>query len=225
MLELKNITKYYPNSNRNILDNLSFKVQQGDSIAIVGPSGTGKSTLLNIMSTLDRPNSGEVYFNSTNLPKLSADEQAEFRNQEMGFVFQQHHLLPQLSLLENVLVPTLTERDKDKRQAARKRALELIERVGLSEQVKQKLGQMSVGECQRTAVVRALINEPTILFADEPTGSLDPDSAHLLVDLLMGLNSEKKLSLIMVTHAMDIAQKLKQVYRLQQGKLTLLNES
>lgn len=222
MLELKNISKTYDNSERKILDKLSFQVNQGDSIAIVGPSGVGKSTLLNIMSTLDTASEGSVLFNSTDLSKLNNNEQAEFRNQEMGFVFQQHHLLPQLSLLENVLVPTLPEKNKQKQQEAKERALQLIDYVGLSTLLKQKPGQMSVGECQRTAVVRALINQPQILFADEPTGSLDIDSSNQLLDLLVDLNKKEKLSLVMVTHSMEMAAKLNKSFKLERGNLLFL---
>lgn len=222
MLELKNISKTYPNSDRKILDKLTFEVPEGDSIAIVGPSGVGKSTLLNIMSTLDNASDGSVLFNSTDLSKLNNNEQADFRNQKMGFVFQQHHLLPQLSLLENVLVPTLPEKNKQKQQEAKERALQLIEYVGLSALLNQKPGQMSVGECQRTAVVRALINQPQILFADEPTGSLDINSSNQLVDLLVDLNKKENLSLVMVTHSMEMAKKLDKAFKLEHGILISL---
>lgn len=222
MLQLNNITKSYANSKRKILDDLSFVVNEGDSVAIVGPSGVGKSTLLNIMSTLDQANSGTVLWNSHSLNELSADAQADFRNQSMGFVFQQHQLLPQLSLLENVLVPTLPVKVKKKREEAKEHAMSLIEKVGLKAFINQKPGELSVGECQRTAVVRALVNKPQILFADEPTGSLDEESAEQLANLLVSLNQSENLALVMVTHARHIANKLKVQYLLQKGKLIQL---
>lgn len=217
MLKLENISKTYPNSTRKILDNLSFEINEGDSIAIVGPSGVGKSTLLNTISTLDNVDKGTVFLDGVDISKLTADEQAELRNQKTGFVFQQHYLLPQLTLIENVLVPTLATKNSSKE--IKDRALKLIERVGLSELINQKPGQMSVGECQRTAVVRALINTPKILFADEPTGSLDEDSAINLIELLVSLNKEQNLTLIMVTHSMELAKKLNRVVKLDHGKL------
>lgn len=219
MLKLNDITKIYPNSEINILDQLSFYVNQGDTISIVGPSGTGKTTLLNIMSTLDKPTLGKVLFEDKNMAELSYDEKAQLRNREMGFVFQKHHLLPHLNLLENALVPTLTEKNKTKRKLAQAYALDLIEWVGLTNRIKHRPGQMSVGECQRTAVVRALINKPSILFADEPTGSLDPDASEQLIDLLVSLNAKENLTIIMVTHAEKMARKLKRVYKLEQGNL------
>lgn len=222
MLQLKNITKTYPNSERVILENLSFEIEQGDSIAIVGPSGVGKSTLLNIMGTLDIASSGDVLYKDQDLNKLSLDEQAGFRSTNMGFVFQQHHLLPHLNLVENVLVPTLPINDKKYRKEAKGRALELIDKLGLSALIRQRPGQMSVGECQRTAVVRALINQPDILFADEPTGSLDEQSAHELMDLLVDLNLKQELTLVMVTHSMTMANKLKHRFTLQNGQLVTI---
>lgn len=219
MLTINNINKTYPNSNRQIIDKLSFQISEGDSIAIVGPSGVGKSTLLNVLSTLDEPDSGIVLFNGVELNTLSANEKAALRNEEIGFVFQQHHLLPQLSLTENVLLPTLNEKNKNRIEEKKNYALQLIESVGLSHLVHKKPTQMSVGECQRTAVVRALINSPKILFADEPTGSLDEDSALQLVELLVKLNVEQNLTIIMVTHSMELARKFKKVVRLERGKL------
>lgn len=222
MLQLKNINKSYSNSERKILDELSMEVKQGESIAIVGPSGVGKSTLLNIMSTLDSANSGEVLWEDKRLNDWGDDAQADFRNQRMGFVFQQHQLLPQLNLLENVLLPTLPLKDENKRAEAKKYALDLIERLGLTHLVNQKPGEMSVGECQRTAVVRALINKPQILFADEPTGSLDEESAEAMVDLLVSLNQTKNLAVVMVTHSTEMAKKLQKRFLLHKGKLQSL---
>ena len=227
IVELQNITKYYQNPSsderRMILDDLSFAIEKGESIAIVGPSGSGKSTLLNVISSLDKPNTGSVKFNSQELSKLNEKELANFRNKNLGFVFQSHHLLPQLNLIENVLLPYIPVKDKKQRQEAEKRALELLDFVGLSEQIYQRPGQMSGGECQRAAVVRALIHQPNLLLADEPTGSLDKKSAEQLGDLLVSINEKQGVSVIVVTHSMDLAKKMKKIFKLEDGKLKIIN--
>lgn len=226
IVELKNIIKYYQNSGstekRIILDDFSLAIEKGESIAIVGPSGSGKSTLLNVISSLDTANSGSVIFDGEDLTQKNEKELANFRNQNLGFVFQSHHLLPQLSLIENVLLPFIPVKDKKQKQDAEKRALELLNFVGLSELIYQRPGQMSGGECQRTAVVRALIHQPNLLLADEPTGSLDKKSADQLGDLLVNINEKQGVSLVVVTHSMDLAKKMKKIYQLEEGKLNLL---
>jgi len=223
IVKLDNITKTYQNStsdiSREVLKNISFSVSKGDSYSIVGPSGCGKSTLLNIMGTLDNPTSGKVYFKENEIDDLKPDRLAEIRNQNIGFIFQQHHLLPQLSLLENVLVPVIIEKDKAKRDAATNRAMQLLEMVGLADKTDQLPVQLSVGECQRTAVVRALINQPELVLADEPTGSLDEESAINLVDLLCKINSEQNIAVVMVTHSLELAAKMKVIYKLAGGEL------
>ncbi|WP_320018747.1 ABC transporter ATP-binding protein [Labilibaculum manganireducens] len=226
IVELKNISKYYQNSGsdnkRIILDDLCLAVEKGDSIAIVGPSGSGKSTLLNVISSLDTVNSGSVIFDGKDLSKKNEKELANFRNQNLGFVFQSHHLLPQLNLIENVLLPFIPVRDKKQKQEAEKRALELLDFVGLSELIYQRPGQMSGGECQRAAVVRALIHEPNLLLADEPTGSLDKIAAEQLGDLLVSINQKQGVSVVVVTHSMDLAKKMKKIYQLEEGSLKQL---
>ena len=225
IVELKNITKYYQNSGstekRIILDDISLAIEKGESIAIVGPSGSGKSTLLNVISSLDTANSGNVIFDGEDLSKKNEKELANFRNQNLGFVFQSHHLLPQLNLIENVLLPFIPVKDKKQKQEAEKRVLELLNFVGLSELIYQRPGQMSGGECQRTAVVRALIHQPNLLLADEPTGSLDKKAAEQLGDLLVSINEKQGVSLVIVTHSMDLAKKMKKIYQLEDGKLHL----
>jgi len=226
IIELKNITKYYQNSGstekRIILDDISLAIEKGESIAIVGPSGSGKSTLLNVISSLDTANSGNVIFDGEDLSKKNEKELANFRNQNLGFVFQSHHLLPQLNLIENVLLPFIPVKDKKQKQEAEKRALELLNFVGLSELIYQRPGQMSGGECQRTAVVRALIHQPNLLLADEPTGSLDKKAAEQLGDLLVSINEKQGVSVVIVTHSMDLAKKMKKIYQLEDGKLKQL---
>lgn len=221
LAELLNISKSYPNRGTagQILDNLNFSVYSGDTIAIVGPSGSGKSTLLNITGLLDAPDAGIVRLFGQETNSSSKNDLAEIRNKHIGFVFQLHYLLPQLNLIENILVPTIPEKDKNKRKSALLRGMELLDQVGLSDKAGQLPGTLSVGECQRAAVVRALINQPGLVLADEPTGSLDHDSAAQLGELLSGLCKNYDVGLVVVTHSDDLASRMKKIYRLQNGKL------
>ena len=217
LLKLENISKSYA-KDRMILDQLSLEINAGERVAIVGPSGSGKTTLLNLIGTLDRPDSGKMIFDNQDLSAMNDSQLAQFRNRKIGFVFQMHHLLPQLSLWENVLLPTLTDPALQGKETE-DRAKRLIERVGLSGVVSQKPSELSGGECQRTAVVRALINRPALLLADEPTGALDQKSSVNLTDLLIELNKEEGVALVVVTHSMEVARKMDRIYTLQEGKL------
>jgi ABC-type antimicrobial peptide transport system, ATPase component len=217
LLKLENISKYY-SKERVILDQLSLEINAGERVAIVGPSGSGKTTLLNLIGTLDRPDSGNIIFDGQDLSAMNDAQLAQFRNRKIGFVFQMHHLLPQLSLWENVLLPTLTDPALQGKETE-DRAKRLIERVGLGGVVNQKPSELSGGECQRTAVVRALINRPALLLADEPTGALDQKSSGNLTDLLIELNKEEGVALVVVTHSMDVAKKMDRIYRLENGRL------
>lgn len=223
ILQLENIQKTYVNPlsgiERKVLKNINFTLKKGDSVSILGPSGCGKSTLLNIIGTMDTASAGKLYWNGKDISTFQPSQLAALRNKRIGFVFQQHHLLPQLTLMENVLLPMIMEKETGKKVAAIQRAHELISWVGLSERIHQFPGQLSVGECQRTAVVRALINEPDVLLADEPTGSLDENTAMDLVDLLCRINAERDLAVIMVTHATDLATKMKKSCKLVGGEL------
>ena len=197
-----------------VLRNVDLEVRRGESIAIVGPSGSGKSTLLNIIGTLDRPSAGQVFLDGKDLSQLDDAQLARVRNRQIGFIFQSHHLLPHCNVLENVLVPTLvTKNDRTGR------AHKLLERVGLARRLTHRPGQLSGGERQRVAVVRALINEPKLLLADEPTGSLDRASAAELGQLLVELNLEQGLTLILVTHALDLAQRMGRRFEIRRGEL------
>ncbi len=221
ILQLDRISKSYPSGEQHprvILDELDLDVQPGESLAIVGPSGSGKTTLLNLIGALDRPDSGKIIFEGRDLLKVPDTGLAAFRNLKIGFVFQLHHLLPQFSLWENVLVPTLTDKNLQGAETIR-RAKTLIERVGLSKVMYQKPSQLSGGECQRAAVVRALVNRPSLLLADEPTGALDAHTASQLADLLVELNREEGIALITVTHSSELARKMQCVYELVDGKL------
>ncbi len=203
----------------NVLKGVSLEVRRGESLAIIGPSGSGKSTLLNIIGTLDRATSGEVTLAGQDLSKLNDAQLAAVRNRQIGFVFQAHYLLPQCTVMENVLVPTLASGDRALRAKARERGERLLKRVGLGERLGHRPGQLSGGERQRVAVVRALINQPQLLLADEPTGALDRASAEQLAQLLLELNREEGVTLIVVTHALDLAHKMGRVLELKDGVL------
>lgn len=223
LLQLTAVSKSYPTGgnggNLTILSSIDLQLDPGDSLAIIGPSGSGKSTLLNIIGTLDRPTSGKVLLGGKDLTQLDDLALADVRNTQIGFIFQAHHLLPQCTVLENVLVPTLASKDKQLRAQAPARAELLLKRIGLAERLDHRPGQLSGGERQRVAVVRALINNPKLLLADEPTGSLDHASASNLALLLTELNKEEHVSLIVVTHALELAQKMRRVVRLKDGAL------
>lgn len=223
LLDLKGVSKSFAATNDSpetvVLRGVDLRVARGESLAIVGPSGSGKSTLLNIIGTLDRPTSGTVMLDGRDLSTLSEQSLAEVRAQEIGFVFQLHHLLPQCTVLENVLVPTLAAGNLRRKEPAEARARRLLQRVGLEKRLTHRPGQLSGGERQRVAVVRALINEPKLLLADEPTGALDRASAETLALLLRELNQEEGVALIVVTHAMNLAQEMSRVLEMQDGTL------
>lgn len=219
VLELKDVTKSYGSGEkqRTVLNGINFHVSQGESISIVGPSGSGKSTLLNLLGTLDTADAGEVLLLGQVISTLTANELAFIRNQKIGFIFQLHHLLPQLTVLENVLLPTLVRKENE---ALADRATLLLDRVGLKDLIDSFPAQLSGGEMQRVAVVRALINLPKIILADEPTGSLDKKSSESLINLLMELNAEYQTALVLVTHSESMARRMSTTYHLENGNLT-----
>ncbi len=217
LLELSGVTKTYvtpEGAEARVLNGVDLSMEAGESVAIAGPSGCGKSTLLNIIGTLDRPTSGRVLLEGRDVAGLDEAGIAEVRTWLLGFVFQHHHLLPQCSVLENVLVPTLAAKAADGAEA---RARKLLERVGLSHRLNHRPGQLSGGECQRAAVVRALVNRPRLLLADEPTGSLDRANAESLAALLRELNREEGVALVLVTHSRDLAAQAGRVAELRDG--------
>ena len=218
ILSLRDVTKEYPDSPRplRVLSGISLDLTEGETAAIVGPSGCGKSTLLNIIGTLDHPTSGTITFKDLDLRNQSEANLANLRNAEIGFVFQLHHLLPQCSVLENILVPTLVTKNADD---VVERAKRLLDRVGLSERAHQLPGKLSGGERQRAAVVRALINKPSLLLADEPTGSLNQQGAEHLTQLLLELNREEQMTLVVVTHSEEVARMMGRVFELREGML------
>ena len=218
---MENISREFPSAENGeplrVLRGLSVEICCGESIAIVGPSGCGKSTLLNIIGTLDQPTTGKVTLDGQDLSTLDSNALAALRNREMGFIFQSHHLLPQCTVMENVLVPTLAHGQAT--AANEERGRRLLERVDLGDRLAHRPGQLSGGERQRVAVVRALINQPKLLLADEPTGALDQATADKLGQLLVELNQEENVTLITVTHSGDLANRMARTLELMGGQL------
>jgi ABC-type lipoprotein export system ATPase subunit len=223
LLSLEHINKGFGNpddaSYRPVLKDLSLEVKEGERIAILGPSGSGKTTLLNLVGGLDSPDEGSVLFRGEDITSYSNMDMDRYRNQEIGFVFQFHHLLPQCTLLENVLVPTLVQSDRNARTKNMERARALMKRVGIWEFRNKLPGILSGGECQRAAVVRAMINGPSILLADEPTGALDSKNVENMAGLLMELNQEDGLTLMVVTHSVELARQMGRTLEIRDGKL------
>ncbi len=220
IIQLNNISKAYGSSGeanfQQVLQDLSMKIGSGESVAITGPSGSGKSTLLNILGTLDYPDAGSYTFKDVDVTGLKGKSLDHFRNREIGFVFQFHHLLPQLNVVENVLIPAMFSEDK---KGAEAHAETLLRQVGMWEHRFKKPGQLSGGECQRVAVVRALINRPALLLADEPTGALDRNNVQSIADLLLEMNSNLGVTLLLVTHSLELAGKMSRQLTLQNGQL------
>jgi ABC-type lipoprotein export system ATPase subunit len=203
-----------PSETVEVLKGLDFSVEEGAAAAVVGPSGSGKTTLLNVLGALLPPTSGSVEIGGQDIARLKEKEADRFRNQELGFVFQQHHLLPQLTVMENVLTPRLAGEWEESEEETRKRATELLERVGLSHRVNHRPGKLSGGEKQRTAVARALINRPSVVLADEPTGALDSAIGNKIADLLLEIQKESGVTLVVVTHDQDLAQRVGGIFDL-----------
>ncbi len=222
-LVLRDVAKSYPpvlgGAAAPVLNGIDMEIEEGESAAIAGPSGSGKSTLLNIIGTLDRPTRGQVWLEGRDLAQLDERELAAVRNRRIGFIFQAHHLLPQCTVLENALVPALVCDDRQLRQSAPTRARRLLERVGLGPRLHHRPGQLSGGERQRAAVVRALINQPRLLLADEPTGALDRAAAEGLAKLLVELNREERVTLLVATHAQELAGQMGRRFHLRDGRL------
>jgi ABC-type lipoprotein export system ATPase subunit len=222
-IEVKNIAKSYTNTSgvvqRKVLTNLNLTAEKGEKIAIMGPSGSGKTTLLNLLATFDLPDTGEIVVNNRSYSAMTQNDLLAYRNKEVGFVFQFHHLLPQCTLLENVLLPTIAH--KESKNISHGRAEQLLKHMGLWEYRNNKPDELSGGECQRAAVARALINEPQLLLADEPTGSLDSANAQTLLGLLLSVNAQRNINLIIATHSPDIASKMDKIYTISNGQLNL----
>ena len=203
-----------PSEAVEVLKGLDFSVKEGAAAAVVGPSGSGKTTLLNVLGALLPPTSGSVMIGDEDIAKFSEKEAARFRNRELGFVFQQHHLLPQLTVMENVLTPRLAGGWEESEHESRKRASTLLKRVGLEHRLEHRPGELSGGEKQRTAVARALINQPRVVLADEPTGALDGETGSKVTDLLLEIQKEDGVTLVVVTHDLDLAERVGGVFDL-----------
>ncbi len=221
MIAVHQLSKTYqtPGEAIQVLDRLDLTLAAGETAAIVGPSGCGKSTFLNLLGALDRPTSGSIKIGDQDISSFSEEQAAAFRNHSLGFIFQQQHLLPQLNVLENVLVPRLAGDWQESAADTEKRALNLLETVGLSDRLRHLPWQLSGGEKLRTAVARALINRPKLILADEPTGSLDPASTDTIADLLLDLNRDQGVTLIVVTHNVALARRMGKTYELRGGRL------
>jgi len=205
-----------PSQPLRILDGVSAQLNRGQSLAVIGPSGSGKSTFLHIAGTLDSPTSGSVELNGNDLSQLAEKDLAGFRNQNIGFIFQEHHLLPQLSALENVMIPIVANGETDSQST--EQAKSLLEKVGLADRMTHRPGSLSGGERQRVAVARAMIRSPTLLLADEPTGSLDQANAEKIGQLLIELQAEHNSILICVTHSEKLAERFHKQVKLENGK-------
>lgn len=220
LVEVRGVSKSFRTGDHKVrvLDEVHLSVAAQESVAIVGPSGSGKSTLLNLLGTLDQPDQGTIVIDGKNLSMMAGDELARFRNRNIGFVFQSHHLLPHLTVLENVLVPVLAQASEAGEEVLL-RATQLLQRVGLADREKHLPGRLSGGERQRVAVVRALINRPRLILADEPTGALDRVSAAEVGRLLIELNREHGITLIVATHSEELAARMDRVLTMENGTL------
>jgi lipoprotein-releasing system ATP-binding protein len=201
----------------DILKNADLLLRRGETVAVVGASGIGKSTLLHILGTLDRPDKGELKFKDKNIFQLSPVALARFRNEQIGFVFQFHHLLPEFSAIENAMMPALIQGMK--RSGARVLAEEILVRVGLKDRLEHRVGKLSGGEQQRVALARALVLKPPVLLADEPTGNLDQEHSGQVHDLLLELNREFRMTLVVVTHNMELACRMSRRMTIENGQL------
>ncbi|MDO8543408.1 MAG: ABC transporter ATP-binding protein [Opitutaceae bacterium] len=221
MIEVSRISKSYETAAGplTVLRDLDFMVGAAESVAIVGPSGTGKTTFLNLLGALDRPSSGTITIDGVSIDALEAEAAARFRNRSIGFIFQLHYLLPQCTVLENVLVPRLAGGWDEPPATTRARAESLLEQVGLQDRMQHRPYQLSGGEQLRAAIARSLINQPKLLLADEPTGSLDPATGERIAELLLRTNEHARVALVVVTHNPALAQRMGKTYRLENGRL------
>lgn len=217
LLKISNIRKSYWNDDTEIpvLKGVSFNIDEGEIVTVMGPSGAGKSTLLNLIGTLDNPDSGKILFRGQDPFSVSEKEVAKFRNTQIGFVFQFHHLLPEFTALENVMIPSIIYRNRQ--EEAEELASDILRRVGLSERIRHRPSALSGGERQRVAVARALINNPAVVLADEPTGNLDMQNGEMLIDLIMELNETYRSTFIIATHNLSIAKKFDRILQLKEG--------
>lgn len=223
VLQCKNVSKSYQQGDNNlvVLDEVNLSVAMGETISITGSSGSGKSTFLHLLAGLDKPTTGEVYLNNVLINGLRDSALCQLRNKKLGFIYQFHHLLPEFTAFENILMPLIisgTQINKIKKE----RALDILGKLGLSKRADHYPSQLSGGERQRVAIARAVINDPALVFADEPTGNLDNQTSNQVLEVFFKLQDELKTSLVVVTHDLEIAAKAQTQYRLHNGKLTKL---
>ena len=221
MIEVSHVSKSYesPTGAVTVLRDLDLSVAAAETVAIVGPSGSGKTTLLNLLGALDQPTAGSITIDGVALAGLEPTAAARFRNRSIGFIFQLHHLLPQCSVLENILVPRLAGGWEEGVATTRARAQSLLEQVGLRDRMEHRPYQLSGGEQLRVAIARSLINQPKIILADDPTGSLDPSTGERIADLLLRTNEAAHVALVVVTHNPGLARRMQKTYRLEGGRL------
>ncbi len=219
ILSANDVSKVFSDAaiHTQVLKNINFHLRKGESVGIVGASGSGKSTLLHLLGGLDLPSTGQINLLAHNFTTLSDNQLSELRNRYLGFVYQFHHLLPEFTVLENVAIPLLIRNSTP--DIAHKKAIELLSLVGLEHRLHHKIAEISGGEKQRTAIARALVNQPRCILADEPTGNLDPKTAHQVFDLLLNLNKEMHTSLIIVTHDLVLAKRLDRCLEMRDGEL------
>ncbi len=221
MIDIQNLTRRYemPGETLTVLDGVTLQIADGESVAVTGPSGSGKSTFLNLLGALDKPTAGSVSIDATALESLNDRAAAHYRNRTVGFIFQSHYLLPQCNVLENVMTPRLAGDWVEAEKTTRTRAEKLIEEVGLKSRLTHRPHQLSGGEQLRVAVARALINEPKLVLADEPTGSLDQSTTERVAELLSEINTKRGVTLVVVTHNSQLAARMQTTYHLRGGKL------
>ncbi len=219
LISVQNLEKSFKTGKKTlkVLKNLNFGIMKGEMVAIMGPSGAGKSTLLHLMGTLDRPSTGKIFFNHTNLFEMNDSRLANFRNKNIGFVFQFHHLLPEFTAQENVMMPLLIQGVK--RKNALEKANTILDELGLSERGNHKTGELSGGEQQRVAIARALVNDPEVILADEPTGNLDQKTGEKVHHMLKELKQVKNKTLVVVTHNSQLANDMDRVLLMEDGKI------
>lgn len=215
------ITKTYPQKTGDgaltVLDNITISIDRGSVVSVIGASGSGKSTLLHVLGGLDRPDSGEVLWNDRQIYTMDDERLADFRNKQLGFVFQFHHLLPEFTAVENVMMPALISGNSF--EQAQSRAHELLKKFGIPSRAEHRPTQLSGGEQQRVAMARALMNKPKLILADEPTGNLDEENTDILLDMLFELREIENVSILLITHEKDIAKRSDTIYQLSKGKL------
>ncbi len=222
MLEAQNVHKIYkqaPNQ-LHVLKGIHLKIEEADVLTVVGPSGAGKSTLLHILGGLDKPTEGQIVFDNRDIYRMNDKQRAKIRNQDIGFIFQFYHLLPEFTALENVILPALVHEKGGDMKSVTAKGSRLLERVGLKERASHKPNQLSGGEQQRVAIARALVNDPRIIFCDEPTGNLDSQSGQGIIDLLMELNAKNNQTIVFVTHDENIARRSHKIVHMKDGILT-----